>query len=62
MELALSREMLGRTFNGSGQPIDGLGEIYAEKSADINGQPAESGLPVVYPRNYINTGISVLMP
>ena len=39
MELALSREMLGRTFNGSGQPIDGLGEIYAEKSADINGQP-----------------------
>ncbi len=57
MELALSREMLGRTFNGSGQPIDGLGEIYAEKSADINGQPLN---PVsrVYPRNYINTGIS----
>ena len=57
MGLALSREMLGRTFNGSGQPIDGLGEIYAEKSADINGQPLN---PVsrVYPRNYINTGIS----
>lgn len=57
MELALSKELLGRTFNGSGKPIDGLGEIYAEKSADINGQPLN---PVsrVYPRNYINTGIS----
>lgn len=57
MELALSKELLGRTFNGSGQPIDGLGEIYAEKSADINGQPLN---PVsrVYPRNYINTGVS----
>ena len=57
MELALSKEILGRTFNGSGQPIDGLGEIYAEKSMDINGQPLN---PVsrVYPRNYINTGIS----
>lgn len=57
MELALSKELLGRVFNGSGKPIDGLGEIYAEKSADINGQPLN---PVsrVYPRNYINTGIS----
>ena len=50
-------ELLGRVFNGSGRPIDGLGEIYAEKSADINGLPLN---PVsrVYPRNYINTGIS----
>lgn len=57
MELALSKELLGRTFNGSGRPIDGLGEIYAQKSADINGQPLN---PVsrVYPRNYINTGVS----
>lgn len=57
MELPLSKELLGRVFNGSGQPIDGLGEIYAEKSMDINGSPLN---PVarVYPRNYINTGIS----
>ena len=57
MELPLSLELLGRVFNGSGRPIDGLGEIYAEKSADINGLPLN---PVsrVYPRNYINTGIS----
>ena len=57
MELPLSLELLGRVFNGAGRPIDGLGEIYAEKSADINGLPLN---PVsrVYPRNYINPGIS----
>lgn len=57
MELPLSRELLGRVFNGSGRPIDGLGDIYAEKRMDINGSPLN---PVarVYPRNYINTGIS----
>lgn len=57
MEMPLSKEMLGRTFNGAGVPIDGLGEIYADKRMDINGLPLN---PVdrVYPRNYINTGIS----
>lgn len=59
MELALSREILGRTFNGSGKPIDELGEVYAEKFSDINGAPLN---PVSreYPRNYINTGISAI--
>ena len=57
MEMPLSPEILGRVFNGAGRPVDGLGEIYAEKSADINGKPLN---PVSreYPRNYINTGIS----
>lgn len=57
MELALSGEMLGRIFNGAGKPIDGLGDIAAEKYRDINGSPLN---PVsrTYPRNYINTGIS----
>lgn len=57
MEMPLSKEILGRVFNGSGKPIDGLGEIYAEKSMDINGKPLN---PVsrTYPRNYIRTGIS----
>ncbi len=57
MELPLSKEMLGRIFSGAGKPIDGLGDIYAEKYADINGRPLN---PVSreYPRNYINTGIS----
>ncbi|MBR4223906.1 MAG: V-type ATP synthase subunit B [Oscillospiraceae bacterium] len=57
MEMPLSEDILGRVFSGAGKPIDGLGEICAEKYADINGRPLN---PVSrsYPRNYINTGIS----
>jgi V/A-type H+-transporting ATPase subunit B len=57
MTLGLSREILGRTFNGIGMPIDGLGEIFADKFEDVNGKPLN---PVArqYPRNYIQTGIS----
>ena len=59
MELGLSREILGRTFNGIGEPIDGLGPVYADKYEDINGKPLN---PVSrqYPRNYIQTGISAI--
>ena len=57
MELPLSREVLGRIFDGAGRPIDGLGEIFPERRIDINGSPIN---PVsrAYPRNYIHTGIS----
>lgn len=57
MQMPLSTEVLGRVFSGSGRPIDGLGNIFAEEMADINGLPLN---PVarVYPRNFINTGIS----
>ena len=57
MELALSPEILGRVFDGSGRPIDGLGDIYPVRRENINGSPIN---PVsrIYPRNYINTGVS----
>ena len=57
MELPLSPEILGRVFDGAGRPIDGLGDIFPVKRANINGTPIN---PVsrVYPKNYINTGIS----
>ena len=57
MELGLSREILGRTFNGVGDPIDDLGPVYADKFEDVNGKPLN---PVSrqYPRNYIQTGVS----
>ncbi len=57
LEMPLSKEILGRIFNGAGKPIDDLGEIYPEKYADVNGKPLN---PVsrTYPRNYIRTGIS----
>lgn len=59
MEADLSPEILGRTFNGIGQPIDGLGAIQPEMKVNINGLPLN---PVAreYPRNYINTGISAI--
>lgn len=59
MEVSLSVDMLGRTFNGIGEPIDHLGDIVAEKRADVNGKPLN---PVTreYPRNYIRTGISAI--
>ena len=59
MEIALSKEILGRIFNGAGSPIDGLGEVYANAYADINGHALN---PVMrkYPRNYINTGVSTI--
>lgn len=59
MELDLSPEIMGRVFSGAGEPIDGLGKIYPVKKANINGTPIN---PVsrVYPKNYINTGISTI--
>ncbi|MDW2800436.1 V-type ATP synthase subunit B [Clostridium boliviensis] len=59
MELAVSEDMLGRTFNGIGEPIDGLGDINSEIYLDINGKPLN---PVTreYPRDYIRTGISAI--
>ena len=39
MEIGLSPEILGRTFNGIGQPIDGLGDITPEVKLNINGLP-----------------------
>lgn len=59
MEMPLSKEIIGRILNGSGKPIDGLGDIYPHKMGNINGTPLN---PVsrVYPKNYINTGISTI--
>ena len=59
MVLGVSEDMLGRTMNGTGVPIDGLGDIVPDKMLDVNGQPLN---PVTreYPRNYIRTGISAI--
>ena len=59
LQIKLSREMLGRVFNGVGKPIDGLGEINADLERDINGIPMNP-ISRKYPRNYIETGISAI--
>lgn len=57
LEIAVSEDVLGRTFNGIGRPIDNMGPVVAEVLKDVNGKPLN---PVTreYPRNYIRTGIS----
>lgn len=52
MRLPLSKEMLGRTLDGIGRPIDGLGDYFADEVRDVNGQPIN---PVSreYPNNFI---------
>lgn len=59
MQLGLSEEILGRTFNGLGEPIDGLGKIKPECMRDVNGLPLNP-CAREYPRNYIRTGISAI--
>lgn len=57
--LPLSKEILGRTFNGVGEPIDGAYQIVSDVKENINGRPIN---PVArrYPRNFIQTGISAI--
>ena len=59
MEMPLSPEILGRVFDGAGRPIDGLGDIFPVKRANVNGTPIN---PVsrLYPKDFINTGISTI--
>ena len=57
LKINLSKEILGRVFDGVGRPVDGLGNIYPDVKESVNGKPIN---PVSreYPRNYIETGIS----
>lgn len=59
LEIPLSKEILGRTFNGVGEPIDGAYQIVSNVRANTNGRPIN---PVArrYPRNFIQTGISAI--
>lgn len=59
MEIALSEEILGRVFNGLGQPIDGLDPIVSDIKRNVNGLPLNP-CTREYPRNYIRTGISAI--
>ena len=57
VELPLSPELLGRTFDGAGRPIDGMGPLFPLTSRDVNGS-AINPVSRIYPRNFISTGIS----
>ncbi|MEB3780933.1 MAG: ATP synthase subunit B [Desulfurococcales archaeon] len=59
LEIPVSEDMLGRIFNGLGEPIDGGPKIIAEDERDVNGaplNPAERS----YPEDFIQTGVSAI--
>ncbi len=59
LHIPVAEEMLGRVFDGLGNPIDGGPQPLTDRYADINGQPINPTARV-YPRNYIQTGISAI--
>ena len=59
LQLGVSADMLGRVFNGMGQPIDGGPEILADEYRDINGLPMNPAARDC-PNEFIQTGVSTI--
>lgn len=59
MKVGLSKDMIGRTFNGLGEPIDGMPDVVVDKKQDINGQPINP-TSREFPEEFIQTGISTI--
>ncbi len=59
MKFGVSRELLGRVFNGIGEPIDGSPDIIPDERRNINGDPINPSARE-YPREFIQTGISTI--
>lgn len=59
LELALSEDMLGRVFDGLGNPRDGGAPIIPEKRMNINGMPINPAARD-YPDEFIQTGVSAI--
>jgi V/A-type H+-transporting ATPase subunit B len=59
LQFGVSRDIVGRVFNGLGAPIDGVAPILPEQVLDINGDPMN---PYArdYPDEFIQTGISAI--
>ena len=58
-ELAVSKDMLGRVFDGMGNPRDGGAPVIPEKMVDINGEPINPAARD-YPNEFIETGVSAI--
>ena len=57
--LPVSKDILGRIFNGRGEPIDGGAPIIPDKTLDVNGYPMNP-YSRDYPSEFIQTGISTI--
>jgi V/A-type H+-transporting ATPase subunit B len=59
MELRVGTDLMGRIFNGLGEPIDGYGDIFSSTTIDVNGLPINP-YARTYPRDFIQTGVSAI--
>ncbi len=59
LQLGVSEDMLGRVFNGMGEPIDGGPAILPDAYMDINGLPMNPASRA-YPAEFIQTGVSTI--
>lgn len=59
IELGVSKDMLGRVFDGLGHPKDGKVDIIPEKRMDVNGVPMNPAARN-YPEEFIQTGVSAI--
>jgi V/A-type H+-transporting ATPase subunit B len=57
LQVQLAPSIIGRTFNGLGEPADGCGAVFGGKRADSNGMPLNP-MARQYPKDFIHTGIS----
>ena len=57
LELRVGEGLLGRIFNGLGEPIDGYPQIISNEKINVNGNPINP-YARIYPRDFIQTGIS----
>ncbi len=59
LSLDLSEDMLGRVFDGMGNPRDGGAPVIPEKRRNVNGEPINPAARD-YPDEFIQTGISAI--
>jgi V/A-type H+-transporting ATPase subunit B len=59
MKLGVSKEIIGRVFDGMGNPLDHIPSIISEDRRDINGKPINP-YAREYPQEFIQTGISTI--
>ncbi len=59
LELAVSPDMIGRVFNGMGEPTDGGAAVIPDVKLNINGTPLNPAARD-YPAEFIQTGVSAI--
>jgi V/A-type H+/Na+-transporting ATPase subunit B len=59
LELPVTKDLLGRVFDGLGRPIDKGPRVIPDKKLDINGSPINP-FARDYPTDFIQTGISAI--